>query len=374
MCFLPSRASIRFCGLMSRWTIFFSKACWKPWPPAGRSNRRCGTGSGPALRPAGEVLALDVLHGEGQQFADLQGAVGRDDVGMVEHGRRLDLAQEAVGGARPIEQSLVHDLEHFQPVHELVPGQVHHAHPAATQFPQDLVLRIVGQLRRQVGGPNRAKPGADSATIAQGADPMARFRNLGQRTPPSSSQQRFRRQQLPVHGVLLRPCASRGPVRRKLSGAMAAAALRQIRTVRKVQHDGIDEGVIKFAQTECLQGVRRGMRGNGGWHWGLLLLIRRFRRFICGICRRSCPRMSTAPQYKVHWRRRHFQKKAAQSINSVASSRNLLRTRNLASATEFSDMANSRATCSAERPSRAKRVNACQVFASKSDCTRSSSF
>ncbi len=101
------------------------------------------------LDQAGEVLALDVFHGEGQQFAQLHGAVGGHDVGMAELGRRADFAQEALDRAGTIEQRLVDDLEDFEAVHELVLGQVDDAHAAAAQLAEDLVLRVVGQFRRQ---------------------------------------------------------------------------------------------------------------------------------------------------------------------------------------------------------------------------------
>ncbi len=96
------------------------------------------------LDQPGEILSLDVLHGEGQHFARLDGAVGRDDVGVVEPGRRADLAQEALRRAGTIQQGLVHDFEHFQAVHELISGQVDDAHTAAAQFAKDFVLRVVG--------------------------------------------------------------------------------------------------------------------------------------------------------------------------------------------------------------------------------------
>lgn len=58
--------------------------------------------------------------------------------------------------------------------------------------------------------------------------------------------------------------------------------------------------------------------------------------------------------------------KSAQSIKSPASSRKRLRTRDLACTMALSDMPNSLATRAADCPSRAKRVNACQVAGAKS--------
>jgi hypothetical protein len=105
----------------------------------------------------GEVLALDVLHGEDQQIAQLQSAVGGNHVDVVELGRRADLPQETFDRAGPIQQRFGDDLEDFEAVHQLVLGQVDDAHAAAAEFAEDLVLRVVGQLRRQVkeGGRTR---------------------------------------------------------------------------------------------------------------------------------------------------------------------------------------------------------------------------
>ena len=96
------------------------------------------------LDQLGEILSLDVLHGESQQVARLYGAVGPDDVGVVEHGRRADLAVETLHGAGTIHQGFVDDFEHFQAVHDPIPGQVDNAHPAAAQLAEDFVLRVVG--------------------------------------------------------------------------------------------------------------------------------------------------------------------------------------------------------------------------------------
>ena len=81
----------------------------------------------------------------------LHGAVGGDHVGMAELGRRANFTQEAFDGAGTIEQRLVDDFEDFEPVHELVLGQVDDAHAAAAQFAEDLILRIGGQFGRQIG-------------------------------------------------------------------------------------------------------------------------------------------------------------------------------------------------------------------------------
>ena len=58
----------------------------------------------PRLHQLGQVGPLDVLHREDQQVAHLHRRVGSDHVGMVEPGRRADLAEEAV--ERPLRSSI----------------------------------------------------------------------------------------------------------------------------------------------------------------------------------------------------------------------------------------------------------------------------
>ena len=68
---------------------------------------------------------------------------------MLQLGGRLDLAEEPVAHAGPLDQVPADDLEHFQPPHELVPGEVDHPHPAAPQLADDLVVGVVDQLGRK---------------------------------------------------------------------------------------------------------------------------------------------------------------------------------------------------------------------------------
>ena len=68
---------------------------------------------------------------------------------MLQLGGRLDLAEEPVAHAGPLDQVPADDLEHFQSPHELVPGEVDHTHAAAPQLADDLVVGVVDQLGRK---------------------------------------------------------------------------------------------------------------------------------------------------------------------------------------------------------------------------------
>ena len=111
---LPSGVTLTFAGLRSRWTIPFSCAASRASAICRAMARASSSGSGPALQPLGEVLALDELHDEGADAARLLEAVDRGDVRVLELGEELRLALEArealgVGGER-LGQDLDRDL------------------------------------------------------------------------------------------------------------------------------------------------------------------------------------------------------------------------------------------------------------------------
>ena len=54
---------------------------------------------------------------------------------------------------RRLIRSAADDLEHLQPAHQRVLGEVDDAHAAAAQLAEDLVVGVVGQGRRQAVGP-----------------------------------------------------------------------------------------------------------------------------------------------------------------------------------------------------------------------------
>ena len=79
----------------------------------------------------------------------LDGRVRRDDIPVLQFGGRLDLTEEPVAHAGPLDQLPADDLEHFQTPHELVPCEVDHPHAAAPQLADDLVVGVVDQLGRK---------------------------------------------------------------------------------------------------------------------------------------------------------------------------------------------------------------------------------
>ena len=94
---LPSGVSLTFAGLRSRWTMPFSWASSSASAICCATTRASSTGSGPALQPLGEVLALDQLHDEEALHADraLLEAVDGGDAGVIQRGEQLRLALEA---------------------------------------------------------------------------------------------------------------------------------------------------------------------------------------------------------------------------------------------------------------------------------------
>ena len=94
-----------------------------------------------------------------------------------------DLAEEAVAHAGPLDQVPADDLEHLQAPHERVLGEVDHAHPAAAQLAEDLVVGVVGQARGQgVGrGRRRRRPGRRRASTGRRAEETDRAADSGRR-------------------------------------------------------------------------------------------------------------------------------------------------------------------------------------------------
>ena len=89
------------------------------------------------LRP--QRLALDVRHDVVEEAVGLARVMQRQDVGMIEAGGDLDLAEEAVGAERGGELG-VEDLERDGAVVLAVVGQVHGGHAAAAELALDVVL------------------------------------------------------------------------------------------------------------------------------------------------------------------------------------------------------------------------------------------
>ena len=94
------------------------------------------------------------------------GRVGGDDIPVLQFGGRLDLAEEPVAHAGPLDQVPADDLEHFQSPHELVPCEVDHPHAAAPQLADDLVVGVVDQLGRK-GVDRRGREGNGRAAVGE---------------------------------------------------------------------------------------------------------------------------------------------------------------------------------------------------------------
>ena len=85
---------------------------------------------------AGQVLAIDVLHGQVVHPLMLTSVVGRDDVRVFQLGRRLHLAVEPLDSPSLLHGRRGEDLDCHQPFHSPVLGLQHYAHAAFAQLIQ----------------------------------------------------------------------------------------------------------------------------------------------------------------------------------------------------------------------------------------------
>ena len=104
-----------------------------------RDANRFGDRERAACQPFGEGLALDVLHGNEQRAVVLTDFVDRADVRVIERGRRLRLAQQpgvrrGVGAGRGRQH-----LDGDAAIKRGILAEVHLAHAAGAQRPQDPV-------------------------------------------------------------------------------------------------------------------------------------------------------------------------------------------------------------------------------------------
>ncbi len=73
-------------------------------------------------------------------------------VGVVQFGRSANFGAKAVPHPAPVHEMAADDLENLRPPHELVRGQVHHSHPAASELAENLIVGALSQSRRQRAG------------------------------------------------------------------------------------------------------------------------------------------------------------------------------------------------------------------------------
>src|SRR5256884_6933105 len=87
-----------------------------------------------AREPVAQRFALDVRHDIIEEAGGGTRVVQRQDVGVLQPGRNLDLAQEPLG-AEGRRQLRVQDLDRHRPVVLQIVGQEHGGHAAASQLP-----------------------------------------------------------------------------------------------------------------------------------------------------------------------------------------------------------------------------------------------
>jgi hypothetical protein len=93
----------------------------------------------PARQPGPERLPFHELHRDEVVAVRLFHLVDRDDVGMVERGRQLGLADETLGAGVVGQGGAGEDLERHVPVQPLVARAVDDAHAAGAQPLRDAV-------------------------------------------------------------------------------------------------------------------------------------------------------------------------------------------------------------------------------------------
>src|SRR4029077_1977258 len=118
-----------------------------------------------------ERLALDEGHGVVEQVAGPAGREERDDMRMLQPGRELDLAAEALH-VDPRGQVGREDLDHHLAPERALLREIDPAHPAATQLAQEAVavtqgiLEVVEQGRHQIASAS-SRPRSSSMPSAQ---------------------------------------------------------------------------------------------------------------------------------------------------------------------------------------------------------------
>ena len=142
----------------------------------------------------------------------------------------------------PFDQMPADNLEHFRPPHQLVFGEVDHAHPASPQLADDLVVGMVGQPRRQGVG-RRWRGGNGSAALRYAMSPTATIRR---RTSPADP-------------GLLEPA-------QKIVGRQLGNPPLTVRTRLQVLAHRLGRGIVELAQAIGLQDRVVRVDGGSGAH------------------------------------------------------------------------------------------------------------
>ena len=88
-----------------------------------------------------ERFPFDVLHREEQHAVGFFDRIDRDDVGVIERGRGLGLAQEARPRLRVVTAVVEHHLQRDGAAQPCVFSLVNFAHPARSEALDDAVMR-----------------------------------------------------------------------------------------------------------------------------------------------------------------------------------------------------------------------------------------
>ena len=136
---VPSGPTIRFAGLMSRWTMPASCACARP---AQTSSVSCSLRSDGERRPQaheiGEGFAPHVLHRDERQAVVFADVVDGDDVGMTQAAGRGGFAGETIAKLRRVVAG-PEQLDGDVTADARIARAIERTHPALTDQVDDLV-------------------------------------------------------------------------------------------------------------------------------------------------------------------------------------------------------------------------------------------
>ena len=95
---------------------------------------------GPLPKAVGQVLALQVFHGDERLTVCFPSLVDLAHEGVIELGARLRLEGKPLANGRLVLDTHRQELEGDLAIEKLIAGQQHFAHASPAQDPQDLVV------------------------------------------------------------------------------------------------------------------------------------------------------------------------------------------------------------------------------------------
>ena len=111
---------------------------------ASAVDRQCPLG----FDNAGQVEAVDVFHGKDEALASAESGVRGHDVGMLQAVDNAYLAEEPFERIGAIDDLRADDFQDFIAIHDLIVGEKHEPHAATTQRPDDFVVGVLFEFRR----------------------------------------------------------------------------------------------------------------------------------------------------------------------------------------------------------------------------------